>query len=90
MEVNKIYNEDCFHTIKRITPKSIDVVITSPPYTTGGRVAYSRHNIVNGKKIHKTEKRYDEYLDTKSTEEYINWSVNLFKKLDTSGSGFLL
>lgn len=32
MEVNKIYNEPCLETLKKIADKSIDCVITSPPY----------------------------------------------------------
>jgi len=32
MEVNVVYNEDCFETFKRIDDKSIDMVLTSPPY----------------------------------------------------------
>jgi DNA modification methylase len=32
MEVNKIYNEPCLDTLKRMQDKSIDCVITSPPY----------------------------------------------------------
>lgn len=32
MENNKIYNEDCLETMKRIEDNSIDMVLTSPPY----------------------------------------------------------
>jgi len=32
MEINKIYNEPCLDTLKRMQDKSIDCVITSPPY----------------------------------------------------------
>jgi len=32
MQTNIIYNEDCFETFKRIDDKSIDMVLTSPPY----------------------------------------------------------
>lgn len=32
MEVNKIYNEPCLDTLKKMQDKSIDCVITSPPY----------------------------------------------------------
>jgi DNA modification methylase len=30
--INKVYNEPCLHTLKRMADKSIDCVITSPPY----------------------------------------------------------
>ena len=32
IEVNKIYNEPCLETLKKMADKSIDCVITSPPY----------------------------------------------------------
>jgi len=32
MELNKIYNEDCLETMKRIPNNSIDLVIADPPY----------------------------------------------------------
>jgi len=32
MEVNKIYNEPCLDTLKKMQDKSIDCVISSPPY----------------------------------------------------------
>ena len=39
MEMNKIYNEDCLETMKRMDDKSIDLILTDPPYGIG--VAYS-------------------------------------------------
>ena len=32
MEINKIYNEPCLETLKKMADKSIDCVISSPPY----------------------------------------------------------
>lgn len=37
MELNKIYNEDCFKGIKKIPDKSIDLIIIDPPYEIGTR-----------------------------------------------------
>lgn len=34
MELNKIYNEDCIETMKRIPDNSIDLMLTDPPYNT--------------------------------------------------------
>lgn len=31
-ELNKIYNEDCYEAIKNIPDKSIDLIVTDPPY----------------------------------------------------------
>jgi len=32
LEINKIYNEDCFETLKRINDKSVDMILQDPPY----------------------------------------------------------
>jgi len=32
IETNKIYNMDCFDGLRNLPNKSIDMVITSPPY----------------------------------------------------------
>ncbi len=32
LETNKIYNEDCMETMKRMDDKSINLVMTSPSY----------------------------------------------------------
>jgi len=42
IELNKIYNEDCLLTMARMADKSVDLIVTSPPYdnlrTYGGYV----------------------------------------------------
>jgi len=78
MKINTIHNEDCLKTMSKMDDKSIDCVLTSPPYNTGGRIEYWSNTIINGKRVYEKQKRYDEYLDTKTTKEYIDWSVNLF------------
>lgn len=32
VELNKIYNEDCMQTMSRLFDKSIDLIVTDPPY----------------------------------------------------------
>ena len=32
MEVNKIYNENCLDTMKRMPDSYVDLTVTSPPY----------------------------------------------------------
>lgn len=82
MELNIIHNEDCFKTMSKIKPKTIDCVLTSPPYNTGGRVEYWSNKLINGKRVYTKEKRYDKYLDTKKTQEYIDWSIDLFNNYE--------
>ncbi len=60
IELNKIYNEDCLETMRRMQPGSCDLVITSPPY-----------NFDAGSHIgHKYNKKVKDNL---SVDEYFNW-----------------
>ena len=43
IEINKIYNEDCLDTLKRIPDNSIDLVITSPPYNMNLRIRNGKY-----------------------------------------------
>jgi site-specific DNA-methyltransferase (adenine-specific) len=52
LELNKIYATDCLDGMRTIDEKSIDVVVTSPPYNIGKRY-----------KAYHDEKPRDEYLD---------------------------
>lgn len=72
IELNTFYNEDCFETISKMDTKSINCVLTSPPYNmTKRKGGYADK-----------QKRYDEYQDWKTEEEYNQWTVNLFQELD--------
>lgn len=45
MELNKIYNDDCFKGIKNIPDNSIDLIVMDPPYeisTNKGRTAHTK------------------------------------------------
>jgi len=42
MEINKIYHGDCLEVMKDIPDKSIDLVLTDPPYNVG--VKYENYN----------------------------------------------
>ena len=78
MDLNKIYNEDCFETIeKKIQTSGIKVsnIITSPPYNTG-------RTVVSEYAMKTRNQRYDIYLDDKTSDEYIQWSVDLFNSFD--------
>ena len=71
----KIFNEDCFETMKRLKDGRIDVVLTSPPYNTA-RTCKTERSIKN------YENRYDVHLDDKTDEEYIEWTVEMFNCYD--------
>lgn len=61
LEINKIYCESNLETMKRMPDNFVDIVITSPPYNLGKRI--------NGGF---EQKKYSEYKDNLSKEEYFN------------------
>lgn len=77
MELNKIYNEDCFTTMDSMINCNTYCtnIITSPPYNTG-RTAVSDYA------MRTRNQRYDCFIDDKTSEEYINWTIDLFNKFE--------
>jgi len=65
LELNKIYCESNLDTMFRMDFKTIDLVVTSPPY-----------NII---RPNSTDRGYDLYKDGMSNEEYIDWTLEIFK-----------
>jgi len=63
MKLNKIYREDCLLGLKKIPDKSVNLIVTSPPYNVG-----------------KKNKKYIEYGDSLSEQEYIEMTSSLFKQ----------
>jgi len=43
MVTNIIYNENCLETLKKMDDKSIDCVITSPPYNMNLRIRNGKY-----------------------------------------------
>jgi DNA modification methylase len=87
MELNKIHTEDCLVTMSdHIDEKSVDIVLTSPPYCTCNRGGKnSKNNLTN--ETHSNSKfyptmRYDVFNDNMSEEEYIDWTIKLFNSFD--------
>jgi DNA modification methylase len=58
LELNKVYNMDCIEGMKKIQDKSIDLIITSPPYEDISGAGYTAN-----KKDILFMKLYSEFLD---------------------------
>lgn len=71
LEINKIYNEDCFTTMAKMD-KQVDIILTSPPYNTSKTSG----------DINDHQNRYDIHLDNMTNEQYIEWTVKLFNTYD--------
>ena len=74
MEINKIYNENCLLTMEKLEPNCIDAVVTSPPYNTSRKGSSLDGACANV--------RYDEFNDCKTDDEYIAWTIDIFKSYD--------
>jgi len=68
MKANTIYNESNALTMQRIEAATIDLIITSPPY-----------NII---RPNSTDRGYDLYKDGMSNDEYIDWTIDMFKQFE--------
>ncbi len=75
----RLYNGDCIEAMKTMEPGSVDMVLTSPPYNT-----CRQHTIEEVKDRPKEHYacRYDVHVESKSSDEYADWTVNLFEEFD--------
>ena len=78
----EIRNEDCFDTMKSISP--VDIILTSPPYNTNKKAGKS-HTLTNTKvqEEHYQYVRYDAFVDNFTNEEYMDFTRKLFCTFDT-------
>jgi len=71
LEINKIHCGETVDTMKLMGDKSINLIVTSPPYRASVR-----------KDNHKYPDAIDVVDDNQTEEEYINWMVNIFKQYE--------
>ena len=43
IEINRIYNENCIDTLRRIPDNFVDLVVTSPPYNMNLRIRNGKY-----------------------------------------------
>ena len=79
MEVNKIFNENCLETLKRLEDNSIDLVITSPPYNMNLRIrngSYCSRQIVK-----EFSTKYESFDDNLPIDEFYEVHSNILSEL---------
>ena len=81
MQLNKIYQEDCFITMENMLKDGIkpNVILTSPPYNT----ARTNCDFLNDTSKGRYTARYLSFNDMLSDEEYSDWTVKLFRQFDS-------
>ena len=68
MEYNYIKQGDCLELMKDIPDKSVDMILSSPPY--------------NITKSNQKDMGYDLYKDWIGNDDYCKWSVKIFNEFD--------
>ena len=79
----QIHNEDCFITMERMNPHSVDVVLTSPFYNTNKKAGKTRTlkntKVADGQYDYV---RYDSFVDDMTDDEYSDFTKRLFLSFD--------
>lgn len=79
IELNKIYNESCLETLKKIPDKFINLVITSPPYNMNLRIRkgeYCSRQIVK-----EISTKYEGFADNIPIDKYYEFHSSVLKEL---------
>lgn len=81
IELNKIYNEDCFVTMKRMDNATCDIILTSPFYNTNKK--QGKHNTLMNTEMNGAPYiRYDVHTDSMTDKEYCDFTVKLFDEFN--------
>lgn len=82
IELNKIYNEDCLEGMKRIEPKSIDLIITDPPYLhVKGGMKSKKYNTGTWKENSDMVTKMSDF-DKSKIYEFLDASIPKMKKVN--------
>ncbi len=79
MESNKIHNECCLDTLKRFEDKSIDLVVTSPPYNMRTRIRNGKYT--TREKSEHFSKKYKHFDDALPIEEFYSFHSEVLNEL---------
>lgn len=73
--MGRIVCGDCLKVMAGMTEKSVDLVVTSPPYNTSRGVQSERA-------MRNLERRYAGFDDDKGVDEYIEWTLERFEEFN--------
>ena len=77
--LDKIFNENCIETMKRIPDGFVDVVITSPPYNMNLRI---RNGVYTSRQIVKElSTKYEGFSDNMPIEEFYAFHSQVIREL---------
>jgi len=79
MKLNKIYQEDCLSTLKKMKDNSIDLVITSPPYNMNLRIRNGKY--CSRQIVKEISTKYTEFSDNLPIDEYNKLHSDVLREL---------
>lgn len=79
IELNKIYNEDCIETLKNMEDKSVDLVITSPPYNMNLRIRNGKYT--SRQIVKELSTKYEDFDDNLPIDVYYEMHSNILREL---------
>ena len=77
--LDKIYNESCLETLKRMKDQTIDCVITSPPYNMNLRIRNGKY--CSRQIVKELSTKYDGFADNLPIEEYYEFHSSVMREL---------
>ena len=79
MEINKVYNESCLETLKKMPNKLVDLVITSPPYNMRTRIRNGQYT--TKEKSEHFSKKYKHFSDDLPIHEFCSFHSEVLNEL---------
>lgn len=79
IEINKVYNENCLDTLKRLNDQSIDLVVTSPPYNMNLRIR--RGEYCSRQVIKEFSTKYENFSDNMPINDFYEFHLSVLKEL---------
>ncbi|MDI1495236.1 MAG: DNA methylase N-4/N-6 domain-containing protein (ccrM) [Cenarchaeum symbiont of Oopsacas minuta] len=82
---NQIYNEDCIVGMQKIKAKSVDLIITDPPFA----IKFGKKKANYNRKDSRVLKGYGEVLQSEYSKFTHNWMEQAYRTLRESGSMYV-
>jgi site-specific DNA-methyltransferase (adenine-specific)/modification methylase len=79
IELNKVYNESCLETLKKMKDDSVNAVITSPPYNMNLRIRNGKY--CSRQIVKELSTKYSNFDDNLPIDEYYELHLNILKEL---------
>lgn len=79
IELNKIYNESCLDTLRRMKDNSVDLVVTSPPYNMNLRIRNGKY--CSRQIVEEFSTKYTGFSDNTPIDEFYEFHLSVLKEL---------